>query len=159
MRDIDENFILTFAPNQHIQAILEAQVLLKEEEEQQVFLESRLNIKSPILTIKANTPIYNAHGTTDDEIEINGQIQRSITNKALWQKVTGEALPLTCENQHCAMTSPHNIVGAHMVWDSNKIHTRVGNTFYLVPICNGCNHTIQPIVFNHAVKAVVLVAL
>ena len=102
MRDIDGNFILTFAPSQHIQAILESQVLLDE----QAFLESKLNIKSLAF--------------------------------------------FKCFN--------YNIIGAHRVLEPNKVHARLGDTFYLVSICNGCNHTTQPIVFNHDVKAVFWVA-
>lgn len=136
----------------------------------QLLLESQLNISSPIVTIKANTPLYNAVGTADDVIEINGKVQR-VSNIQIWHELTKQPIPTMCENQNCVSTAspsgnPFSLVGAHVVlYDPYDLainnpprKVRAGDKFFLVPICGSCNHTKKAIVFDHDVTAVVLIA-
>lgn len=81
---------------------------------------------------------YNAPGTSDSIVEIDGEEYYPID---AWEEATGEDRPSSCPNHFCKAKTKNDklIVGAHVISEYQEEDISDGQTCYIIPLCKSCN--------------------
>lgn len=89
-------------------------------------------------TAKKGDCFYNAAGTSDSLVEIDGEEYIPIE---AWEEATGKDRPTACPNHFCKAKTKNDkeIVGAHVIREYQEEAIVEGQTCYIIPLCKSCN--------------------
>ena len=95
-------------------------------------------------TFLAGLKVYEAHGTSDSVVLVNGVETSPI--KAWANLVNSGYTPKTCP--HCGRNVDDDpgliMVGAHVLDINKSENIKHGESCYIIPLCNSCNSTDLP---------------
>lgn len=105
---------------------------LEEDDEPQIAIYVRKG------TAEKGDCFYNAPGTSDSIVEIDGEEYYPID---AWEEATGEDRPSSCPNHFCKAKTKNDklIVGAHVISEYQEEDISDGQTCYIISLCKSCN--------------------
>lgn len=100
--------------------------------------EPHVSVYACTVMAKKGDCFYNAPGTSDSLVEIDGAEYIPIE---AWEEATGKDRPTVCPNFFCKAETKNDkqILGAHVLIDYQEEDISDGQICYIIPLCKSCN--------------------